>query len=134
MTRKDKIYSSVENRFINVLDVDSIYVFNDFPDSDAGVFMVVAVVEKGGYKNFDGKVSSDGWTFHGLKNLVKMKGSGKEIVRIGTLFARADHTENENRMWDKMWDGVLNRATRFAKDVKSAQERIMAESIKIENY
>jgi hypothetical protein len=133
MTRKDKIYSNVENRFVDVLDVDSIYVFNDFPDSDAGAFMVVAVVEKGGYKNFDGKIS-DGWTFDGLKNLAKMKGSEKEIIKIGTIFVKATYAENENRMWDKMWDDVLKRAAKFAKDVKSVQEKIMAESITIENY
>ena len=60
-----------------MLDIDSIHVFNNFPNYDAGSFMVVAVVESGGYKNFDGKIS-DGWTFCGLKNLVKMKGSKKK--------------------------------------------------------
>lgn len=61
MTLKDKIYSKIEDRFVDVLDIDSIHVFNNFPDCDVGSFMVVAVVEEnGGYKNFDGKLVMDG--------------------------------------------------------------------------
>lgn len=64
-----------------------------------------------------------------------MKGSKKEIVKIGTIFVKATYAKNENKMWDKMWNEALNRAAKFAKDVKSAQEKkIIAESITVENY
>ena len=144
---KDKIYSSAEDRFINVMDIERIIVEDD-ENSDIGYFRIIAFLCEGeGWKEFNDDIDTDyqvngGWTEDGLRNLADIRnrtqGQNCSVVVIGDLHVIPNKNKNEEEMWKEMWKNVYKRARKFTKDIKISQEFIrnkqISDSINLEYY
>ena len=130
----DKIYSAIEDKYINVMDIEKIIVEDG--EEDLGYFMVTAFVCENGkaWEVFPGDFDGD-WTADGLRGLAVTRNSeakrcGTEekcsAVALGILHVKPDLKKSEQAMWDEMWRKVNNRVGRLCKDIKKAQRNIVA--------
>ena len=130
----DKIYSSFEDKYINVMDIEKIIVEDG--EGDLGYFVITAFVCENGkaWKRFPGDFDGD-WTTDGLRGLAVTRNSeakrcGTEekcsVVALDNLRIRPDFKKSKQAMWDEMWIKVNNRVGRLCKDIKKAQNNIEA--------
>lgn len=132
-TIKDKIYSNIEDRYINVMDVEKIII--EDAEEDLGYYRITAFLnEKNGWKNFNGKIDSEGWTYEGLINLANIRnkyGEKCSAVAIGLIYVNPGVVKEINdSVYSKLWGKVLPKAEKFAADIKKEQNNIRVSKIK----
>lgn len=134
---KDKIYSSVEDKFINIMDVEKIIVEID-DMTDVGYFKVIAFLsENDGWERFTGDIDDDnivngGWTEDGLRGLAEVRndnGGKCSVVVIDDLYTKPNFKLNEAEMWAVMWANIKPRALKFVKDIKRSQFQLRMQKI-----
>lgn len=143
---KNKIYSDIEDKFINVMDVEKI-ILELTDDVDVGYFKVIAFCSDNGkaYRAFPGKVDED-WTENGLYNLAEIRNQEAErcgklerfsAIPIGYIHVRSSKN-NEDEMWRELWRLAEKKVNAFCKDIKKAQEWIswnkFSSSINLKNF
>ncbi len=131
MKNKNKVYSSIEDKLISVLDIEKIIVEND-ESGDIGFFKVIALVSDNeeGWKEFPGKIDEYPWSEEGLRNLAASKNQEAKrcgypvnwsVVEIDYVHVKSDK-KNEAEMWDELWIKTNRIVNKFARAIKNAQD------------
>ena len=135
-TIKKFIYSSYLGKYINILDVAELIVFNDFPNSDAGYFELYAVIFENGFQWFNGEISWEytDWcgNLDGLTKHLEWNKYQKEIklLKIGLIYGNPDTTiSNDDLLWDDLWKKVSKKADKLAKEIYEAQKSAYKEKM-----
>ena len=131
---KRYIYSSFSDEYIDIMNIAEMYIFNDFPESDAGYFALYATLGENGHRHFDGKIlwSYCDWDMNALQQMMEIKypGDSPKVKLIGKLYVKPNNSLENDYFWDDLWDKVTKSADKIAKQVYENQNELINEKKK----
>jgi hypothetical protein len=125
---KKYIYSSYLNEYIDIMDVQALYLFNDFPNSDAGWFSIYVLIGEKGYTYFNGKISTEYscWDINTLSEYVGkyLYKNNPIIKKISTLHVTPNYNFSEDVFWNDLWTKALKNVEKITKTIYDNQKNI----------